>query len=272
MDLVKLQKPNLPLTWDYDSSVNDTKGSIYKWKNITENIAYELWIAREMLSKTGATGHVKNLSGSFDPLRTWSQYCEDIGSSKGVVNRWLNNWFGNNNVHISNNSGENEWYTPPEFIESARCVMGSIDLDPASSELANEIIKAPTFYTKETNGLDKIWEGNVWLNPPYGQPIITEFAEAVINNINDYEQAIILVNNATETNWLQGMMKICDAICFPKSRIKFFDKSGDQSSAPLQGQVILYIGDNFEIFISEFERYGLCMVRTNRERYSMKSV
>ena len=29
--------------------------------------------------------------------------------------------------HVSNNSGNNEWYTPPEFIQASVEVMGSID-------------------------------------------------------------------------------------------------------------------------------------------------
>jgi len=65
----------------------------------------------------------------------------------------------NGDTHVSKNSGENEWYTPVQFIDAARLVMGSIDLDPASSERANETVQATTFYTKEDDGLSKTWCG-----------------------------------------------------------------------------------------------------------------
>lgn len=79
--------------------------------------------------------------------------------------------------HVAFNSGNNEWYTPSEYIEAARAVMGEINLDPASSEIANKTVKADHIYTVEDNGLEKPWFGNVWLNPPYASDLIGKFAE-----------------------------------------------------------------------------------------------
>jgi hypothetical protein len=160
-------------------------------------------------------------------------------------------------VHVAQNSGENEWYTPPNFIASARAVMGGIDTDPASSEIANQTVKAKRFFTKEDDGLSQTWKGNVWMNPPYAQPLISNFAEAVAYKYNagEFKQAIVLVNNATETQWFQRMAGVAAAICFPKSRVRFLDPEGNPG-APLQGQAILYFGKNPEKFAAEFNQYG----------------
>lgn len=169
--------------------------------------------------------------------------------------------FAKGKPHVANNSGENEWYTPAKFIESARAVMGSIDLDPASSEMANRTVMAGSFYTKYDDGLTKKWFGNVWLNPPYSQPLMSMFSDAVVEKREEYEQAIVLVNNATETQWMAQMFDICDAVCFVFGRIKFIDINGNPSGAPLQGQCILYFGDNRYEFKNEFYKHGVCMER-----------
>ena len=163
-------------------------------------------------------------------------------------------------VHVAQNSGENEWYTPPRFIESARLVMGSIDIDPASSEIANQTVKASEFYTKEDNGLSKSWSGNVWMNPPYAQPLINQFAEKLINELSNINQAIVLVNNATETKWFQSLIEKSAAVCFPASRVKFLRPAGEKG-APLQGQSIIYLGHNPDLFIEEFSQYGVSLYR-----------
>lgn len=164
--------------------------------------------------------------------------------------------------HVANNSGNNEWYTPEEYINIARRVMGSIDCDPASSDFANKTVKAATYYTEQNNGLNKDWLGNVWLNPPYAQPLITLFTEKLIQEINagHIKQACVLVNNATETNWFQTMAIKAQVICFIKGRIKYLDSTGIPANTPLQGQCMLYFGSNVEAF--KQQRIGLvCEVR-----------
>lgn len=159
--------------------------------------------------------------------------------------------------HVAFNSGNNEWYTPSEYIEAARAVMGEINLDPASSEIANKTVKADHIYTVEDNGLEKPWFGNVWLNPPYASDLIGKFAEKVVNELGNIKQAIVLVNNATETEWFYGMVTNATAVCFPKSRVKFYTPDG-KTGAPLQGQAIIYFGEYVNRFINVFDEKGWC--------------
>jgi len=94
-DLVKhdIEIPKIPELWDYDSSVKKVRTLIYKWKNLTKEIAKELWIARMKLGTKGGYRHHKKVLGTKVPC-TWTTYCQDIDSSRQVVNRWLRRWFG----------------------------------------------------------------------------------------------------------------------------------------------------------------------------------
>lgn len=161
-------------------------------------------------------------------------------------------------VHVSQNSGENEWYTPSEYIEAARRVMGEIDLDPASCEVANRTVKARQIFTKDDSGLEKIWRANaLWMNPPYAADLVRQFAQRFAQYVScgHVKEGIVLVNNATETRWFLEMVTVCTAVVFPTGRVRFLDPSG-MPGAPLQGQAILYAGSRPDAFLREFCAFG----------------
>lgn len=155
--------------------------------------------------------------------------------------------------HVTNNSKDDEWYTPAKYIESAREVLGRIDLDPASNDFANKTVKADRYFTEESNGLEQEWSGNIWMNPPYSTALLSQFADKLISS--NFSQAIVLVNNATETAWFEKMISKASAIVFHKGRIRFVKRDGEHG-APLQGQAFIYYGDNAERFLEVFSKYG----------------
>jgi hypothetical protein len=117
---------------------------------------------------------------------------------------------------------------------------------------------AKDFFSKEDKGQKREWFGNVWVNPPYSQPLIKDFCIAVCSKYKDLEfsQALVLTNNATETSWGQMLISNSTAICFPRKRIRFLDHNGKKAKSPLQGQMFTYFGDNVKRFIEVFSTFG----------------
>ena len=159
---------------------------------------------------------------------------------------------------VINNSGNTEWYTPKQYIESARKVMGSIDLDPASSKEAQKIVRAAKYYDSKADGLTKKWKGNIWLNPPYN--IVRQFVDKLLDS--PFDQAIVLVNNATETEWFARLAERSSAMVFHTGRIRFAtpESDGEGTTPCMQGQVFLYFGGNVMQFFDEFSRYGWSVI------------
>lgn len=163
-----------------------------------------------------------------------------------------------NKVRGTTGTGENEWFTPADVIHDARRVLGVIDLDPASTEQAQATVQALQYFTIADDGLKREWAGNVWLNPPYAQPYIEQFADKMIAEIDAcrVKAAIMLTHNYTDTAWFQKLAKKADAVCFPKGRIRFIDPDGELAS-PTQGQAFFYFGTEASRFIDVFHVRGV---------------
>jgi phage N-6-adenine-methyltransferase len=155
-----------------------------------------------------------------------------------------------------------EWYTPIEYLEAAREVMGGIDLDPASCEAAQQNVKAERIYTQGDDSLrDEIeWYGRVWLNPPYSTTLMKRFVAKLIAQYEagNVTEAVILTNNTTDTAWFHDLFSRYPA-CFTRGRVQFWRPDSTAHGAR-QGQTLFYLGDNFVTFRNVFSEFGLVAV------------
>lgn len=253
-------------TYEEKADAPEAKASDFRWKQAKEiAAAIDAGMTQQRLADNwrrpdGTTYSQQHVSFV---KKTWDYYL----SSKEWQERrprW-NEAYNSSEVrskgaHVLKNTGDNEWYTPPEYIDAARDVMGGIDLDPASSEDANEVIGASLFFTEDDDGRQLPWAGRVWMNPPYARPLIDDFCaklakEYVAGNVT---QAITLTNNATETGWFHALAEVATAMCFPRQRVKFWHPK--KKSAPLQGQAVVYLGDHDEDFRTRFVEFGFTVL------------
>lgn len=165
-------------------------------------------------------------------------------------------------------SESNEWFTPPQYVEKARELMGMIDLDPASNAYANDkVIHATNYYDIHSNGLNKEWPGRVWLNPPYGRDEKGSNQEAWSRRlIEQYEagvtkEAVLLVNANTEAKWFQPLYNYI--ICFTNHRIRFYNTEGTPNQ-PTQGNAFIYFGNQPERFKKLFSSFGVVIRRIDK--------
>ena len=169
-----------------------------------------------------------------------------------------------------------EWYTPVAFVDSAREVMGGIDLDPASHAEANGTVQAARYFTAEDDGLSHTWRGRVFLNPPGGlvqrfwRHLILEWQHARV------QQCVWIGYSLEQLQTIQmvdvSVTPLDFPICITRRRIAFVEneakkaeriaklraagKNPNKASSPSHSNYVTYIGPNIEAFRRVFRAFG----------------
>jgi len=153
----------------------------------------------------------------------------------------------------------NQWLLPDEYLEKVKTVFGMSELYPATSDLTQEMAQAANHITFITNELDKNWNGNVFVNPPYSTTEVIALADMFVEEYNSghINQGIFLTDNSTYTDWFHKLMNNANLTCFTDSRANFQNKGNKTKKT--NGQVFFYIGDNGKKFIEEFTDIGIVM-------------
>ena len=172
-----------------------------------------------------------------------------------------------------------EWYTPAPIVEAARRVLGGIDLDPASSDVANQIVRAARYFTADDDGLRQAWTArSVFVNPPGG--LVPQFWDALLRGWcqQTFACAIWIGYSLEQLQTLQS--RACTPLafpfCVPQRRIAFVENEGRRvariekqraagakpkaASSPSHGNYICYLGSEPARFVQAFRPLGCCVV------------
>lgn len=166
-----------------------------------------------------------------------------------------------NLLQFVQSSKSNEWYTPPVYVEAARQVMGTIDLDPASCPKAQQTVNAASYFTIEDNGLAQPWGSftapvNLFGNPPYGyeggwvkgqwsdkagRPNQDIWTAKLLkeHEIRRVCQAVWLLTAATDADRFKVLFPFL--VCLTDHRIKFIGPDGKPVSGNTKGSAFIYL-------------------------------
>lgn len=130
--------------------------------------------------------------------------------------------------HQSARMKNDEWLTPPEILRQ----LGNFDLDPCAPVNAPWHIGTHQ-WTKEDDGLARVWLGRVWLNPPFGRQ-----ASKWMERMAQHGDGIALLAARTETEmFFRFVWAYADAVCFLRGRPHFYFVDGSRapfnSGAPI---------------------------------------
>lgn len=153
------------------------------------------------------------------------------------------NWVVRMTSHLLvQTSGKWEYYTPKPIVEAARQLMGAIDLDPASSERANNlIVHAERFYTAKDNGLALPWTGRVWMNHPFHRQWNKDWINKLIQEYTDgnIEQACCITYAATSEGWYRPLARFPQLFLAPRTNYLLPDLTVLRGAQ--KGSVVTYL-------------------------------
>lgn len=160
---------------------------------------------------------------------------------------------------INQDSGDVEYYTPAWVTEAASMVMGGIDLDPASCEVANKTVGAARYFTAADNGLMMPWYGRVWMNHPFGKAHNRQWINKLVAEFNagNISQACCICFASTSEAWFQPLFNYTQ--CYLSPRLNYISQ-GNIKKGVSKGSVVTYLGPHVDRFVAVFGQHGRVMV------------
>ncbi|WP_431271754.1 DNA N-6-adenine-methyltransferase [Dankookia sp. P2] len=133
------------------------------------------------------------------------------------------------------------WATPPDLLDRLYDALGGpFDLDPCSPGPLRSRVRAAWHFTEADDGLVHPWQGQVFMNPPYGRGIGAWTAKARQEaEAGRAEFVIGLVPARTDTRWWHADVAGHSQVWLLRGRLAFGDGA---APAPFPSALVLWSG------------------------------
>lgn len=132
-------------------------------------------------------------------------------------------------VRCLNDSSGDEWYTPLPLIRS----LGEFDLDPACGPQCKNRTARKRYRTR---GLERPWDGRIWLNPPFSD------VRPWVEKMRTHGNGVMLIFARTEAIWWQQTLAAAGGVFLLSRRLQFKRPDGSGNHCPI-GCALFPFGD-----------------------------
>lgn len=159
-----------------------------------------------------------------------------------------------------------DYYTPAHYVECIRKALGgTIDLDPTSHVIAQQIVQAKRFFTRDQRGELQPWSGRVYLNPPFSNwPV---FVDHTLEELASGRVTAMVCLGAVRTltaQYFAPLLRRADAICIIAGRTPFWGIA-TTSDSPTDGHFLLYFGPDVDLFEASVDPLGATWPKRAKE-------
>ena len=128
-----------------------------------------------------------------------------------------------------------EWETPQELFDKVNKEF-NFDIDVCASA---ENTKCSKYYSIQDNGLEQVWSGVCWCNPPYGREIIKWVKKAYESSLEG-AVVVMLIPARTDTKWFHQYVYGKAELRFIKGRIKFKKNGKVLNSSTFPSMLVIF--------------------------------
>jgi hypothetical protein len=191
-------------TWNYEDSVKRVSAKVSEWKavtlkkaTLTDEIARELYEAREQLSDRGSWSVVPNGT----TVKGWREYLNDVGLAKSTVHRWLEHFDPEEQRLLTDEEHQRkENQKKRQQMEKTRAINHMVDQRITTGHMPddwNDEAEKKYQDAIERMRIDREWKEKIKREAEERKERVRPSSDGIRSILDDFSESILKINEHT---------------------------------------------------------------------------